>query len=188
MNLETIINSIYPLSETSLQQLISETEQVRYPKGYILSYAGKRDYYVYFLEKGIARAYSNRDGTDVTFWFGVEGSVVCSMRNYIEKKPSYETIELLEDSLLHRIRIAALDELYVKNIEIANFGRKFIEQEVMRMDNRVIEQQFLTATERYQALLEHYPFLLQRVPLGIIASYLGITQVSLSRIRSKINF
>lgn len=185
MDLQSIILSIYALSESSLHELVNQTETISYPKGHILSEAGKPDYYLYFLEKGIVRAYNLREGEEVTFWFGMEGSIICSMMNYIEKKPSYETIELLEDCLLHRIKTSTLEKLYSRNIELANWGRKYIEYEIIKVENRLIEQQLLSATERYDSLLKSRPTLIQRVPLGIIASYLGMTQVSLSRIRGK---
>lgn len=187
MNLRTIISSIYALSEDSLKTIVDNTEEVAYPKGHILSEAGKIEHYLYFLEKGIVRAYNIRNDEEVTFWFGTEGSIVCSMMNYIERKPSYETIELLEDCLLHRIKTDTLEDLYLQNTELANWGRKYIEHEVIKVENRLIDQLLLSATERYRSLLSSQPTLLQRVPLGIIASYLGITQVSLSRIRGKIS-
>lgn len=78
-----------------------------------------------------------------------------------------------------------MENLFRKNIEIANWGRSFLGKEIMKVENRLIEYQFANASERYEALMKNKPKLLQRVPLGIIASYLGITQVSLSRIRGK---
>ena len=185
MSIESIINSIYKISDNSVSEFTNIVQSVQYPKGHLISQAGKTDPYMYFLEKGIARAFTNHDGEEVTFWFGMEGSIICSMKNYIENKPSYESIELLEDSSLYRISTNDLSELYERNIEIANWGRKYIESEIIKTENRLIELQFMTATDRYHSLLKNNPTLLQRVPLGIIASYLGITQVSLSRIRAK---
>ena len=73
-----------------------------------------------------------------------------------------------------------------KDIHIANWGRKFAERECIKSEQLFISRQFKTSLERYQDLIADYPDILQRVPLGIIASYLGISQVSLSRIRAKI--
>jgi len=185
LDFKSIVNSIYAVSEGSFVELEKTVELVEYPKGHILSEEGKIERYLYFLAKGLVRAYTIRNGEEVTFWFGMEGSIVCSMRNYIEKKPSYETIDLLENSLFYRVLAEDIESLYEQNIEWANWGRKYIEHEVINVENRLIEQQFLSATERYHSLIKNNPLILQRVPLGIIASYLGITQVSLSRIRAK---
>lgn len=185
MDFQSIINSVHKISEDTLEQLSLSIHEVDYPKGHILSEEGKIEHYLYFLKKGIVRAYTLRKGEEVTFWFGMEGDIVCSMQNYIEKKPSYETIELLEDSSFYRISTKVLEKMYEENIDMANWGRKFIEYEVIKTENRLIEHQFLSATERYYSLIKNRPAILQRVPLGIIASYLGIKQVSLSRIRAK---
>ena len=82
----------------------------------------------------------------------------------------------------------SLHELFGKDIHIANWGREFAEQELLKTEERFIGRQFKTSLERYRDLMNHTPDLLQRVQLGYIASYLGITQVSLSRIRAKITF
>lgn len=169
-----------------MQKLIDITEYTELPKGYLLSREGTVERYLYFLEKGIVRAYTTRDGDEVTFWFGMEGNIICSVRNYIEKKPSYESIELLEDCSMYRVRTDQLEQLYEEDIELANWGRRYMGYEMIKAEGRLIEHLFLSATERYNSLLENNPAILQRVSLGIVASYLGITQVSLSRIRAKI--
>lgn len=185
MDIIKIIQSIYAISDNAVAMFIDKIDSVEFSKGQILSRAGAKDNNLYFIKQGIVRAYITREDKDVTFWFGVEGDIVCSMRNFVDKTPSYENIDLLEDCIFYRIRMSDLEELFLQNIEIANWGRSFLGQEIMKVENRLIEHQFATASERYQALIKHNPKLLQRVSLGIIASYLGITQVSLSRIRGK---
>lgn len=185
MYVKDAILLISSLTDYSLDLLLSCGELVQYPKGHVLIEQGTVGHDIYILTEGIIRAYTTQKGEEVTFWIGEEGCIACSMRNYVEQQPGYETIELLEDCTLYRIRMGDLDQLYKENIEIANWGRKFIEKEVMKVENRLISHQFRTAKERYDELISKYPRLLQRVPLRIIASYLGITQVSLSRIRAQ---
>lgn len=186
MDIKNIITSVNNLSDIALDDFLTHCEYVEYTKNHILTQEGSIESYLYILTQGIVRAYSTLKNEEVTFWIGEEGSIVCSMRNYIENKPSYETIELLEDSIFYRIKMQDLSTLYSRNIEIANWGRKFIEYEIIKTENRLISQQFLSAKERYYNLLKDTPHLLQRIPLHIIASYLGVTQVSLSRIRAQI--
>ena len=185
MELSSILNKTYSLSESSLERLTQLVETVEFPKGHLLIRAGKFEPNIYLIQKGIARAYSFLDDTEITFWFGLEGDFIFSMRSYIENKPSYENIELLEDCLLYQIPIKDLQRLYLEDIEIANWGRKYAEQEIIKTETRLIARQFRTASERYNELVSAHPILLQRVSLGIIASYLGITQVTLSRIRAE---
>lgn len=185
MDLEVIISSVYNVSCDAVLALVSKTDLIELPKGHVLSRAGMRDNYLYFMKRGIVRAYTVHDGREVTFWFGIEGDIVCSIRNFVEKVPSYENIDLLEDCEFFRIHMSDLEILFQQNIEIANWGRAFFGKEMIKVENRLIEHQFTTASERYRSLIKNRPGLLQRVSLGVIASYLGITQVSLSRIRAR---
>ena len=109
-----------------------------------------------------------------------------SYLSFFKDQPGYESIELLENAVLYRISSKDLQDLYRQNIHIANWGRKFAEYELLKAEQRFMDLQFKTATERYQDLLVNSPAILKRVQLGYIASYLGITQVSLSRIRAAV--
>jgi CRP-like cAMP-binding protein len=108
------------------------------------------------------------------------------MNSYVKNQKGYEDIELLEDCEFYELNAVDLQRLFQQDIHIANWGRRFAEQELIRTEERLISRQFRTATERYKELLKETPDLVQRVALGHIASYLGITQVSLSRIRAEI--
>jgi CRP-like cAMP-binding protein len=185
LDLHQIINGIYPLPSASQRKLQDNTRAVSYPKGTILLKAGRIEKNIYFIKKGIVRAYAYQHEHEVTFWFGREGEAVISMKSYIDNEPGYEDIELLEDCELYALNSDDLHRLYQEDIHIANWGRKFAEQELLRTEARLISRQFSTASERYGELLHTNPDLLQRVQLGHIASYLGITQVSLSRIRAE---
>lgn len=186
MNIDTIIEQIYPLPQGSQKQLLLRFSEVKFPKGYLLMKTDKAEHSVYFIKKGIVRAYALQEDHEVTFWFGKEGDTVLSMKSYIEQNPGYENIELLEDCDLYKISISDLQKLYQQDIHITNWGRKIAEKELIKTEERLISRQFKTATERYQQLLKEQSDILQRVSLGLVASYLGITQVSLSRIRAEI--
>ncbi|RZK48415.1 MAG: Crp/Fnr family transcriptional regulator, partial [Pedobacter sp.] len=95
-------------------------------------------------------------------------------------------IELLEDCRLYKIKIADLLALYSVNIELANWGRKIVEAELIATEKRLIDRLFKTATERYHDFSIQTPELIKKVALKHIASYLGVTQVTLSRIRATI--
>ena len=186
MNIDFILDKIHILPEASKSALKACVTEVNYPKGHILLRAEKIETSIYFIKKGIARAYANRDANEVTFWFGKEGDTLLSMNSYVANKKGYEDVELLEDCELYQLKTEKLQSLYNNDIFIANWGRKFAEKELLKTEERLISRQFRTATERYTELLQNNPDLLLRIQLGHIASYLGITQVSLSRIRSEI--
>ena len=174
------------MPQVSVELLAAHLLEVEYPKGYKLLEANKIETKIFFLQKGIVRAYAPINGEEVTFWFGSEGATVVSLKSYAGNCPGYETVELMEDSVLYVLKREELYELYKKDIHIANWGRKFAETELIKAEEKIISLLFLNASERYRELLEKMPELLQRIPLGNIASFLGITQVSLSRIRTKV--
>ncbi|WP_289191942.1 MULTISPECIES: Crp/Fnr family transcriptional regulator [Bacteroidales] len=186
MEIKEIINRRHILPEDSLALLCRSMELVHYPKGHHVLEIGKIERDIYFISKGIVRAFTLVNGKEVTFWVGKEGATIVSMMGYVKNEPGYETMELMEDSELYVIKRAKLQQLYNEDIHIANWGRRFAETELLDAEVRVITLLLATATERYRDLLDNQSDLLQRLPLGCIASYLGITQVSLSRIRASI--
>ncbi|PUB32901.1 CRP-like cAMP-binding protein [Elizabethkingia sp. YR214] len=186
MTLKEILDQIWVMPEESRQELQKHIHEVSFPKGYNLMGIDKVETSVYFVKKGIVRAYVLQDGNEITFWFGKEGNTVISMRSYVENKPGYENIELLEVCELYELKIDSLRKLYQQDIHIANWGRRLAEQELIKTEERLISRQVRAAGERYRDLMKQHPEFLQRIQLGYIASYLGITQVSLSRIRAEI--
>ena len=154
MDIQQIINLRYAMPEASLNRLRQCLSEVSYPKGFRVLESGKVEKNIFFIKKGIVRAYTSVDGKEITFWVGKEGATLVSMKGYVNDEPGYETMELMEDSVLYVLRL--------------------------------ISMLSAIASERYNELLKKEPDLLQRLPLGSIATYLGITQASLSRIRAKI--
>lgn len=186
MDINAILDAVYPLPASSRSKLEACAQEVSYPKGHILIRAEKIEPAIFFIKKGIVRAYTTFSENEITFWFGQEGDPVISMNSYIDNSKGYEDIELLEDTVLYQISSKQLQTFFNEDLYIANWGRKLAEKELIKTEERLINMQFKTATQRYISLLQQQPRLLQRVSLGHIASYLGITQVSLSRIRADI--
>ncbi|MDR2914572.1 MAG: Crp/Fnr family transcriptional regulator [Tannerella sp.] len=186
MNIDQIFDKIYVLPDVSKSKLKENIVEVHYPKGHILLRADKVEKDIYFIKKGIVRAYADFPDKEITFWFGKEGDTAISMKSYIEDEKGYENIELLENCELYKLNTGSLKKLFTEDIHIANWGRKFAERELIKTESLFISRQFKTASERYKELIKDNPDLILRVQLGHIASFLGITQVSLSRIRSEI--
>lgn len=186
MEIDEILDGFHPLPPQSKAALKSHISEIHYPKGHTLIRTGRVEKTLYFIRKGIVRAYSDADRGDVTFWFGKEGDVVVSMKSFVSGQPGYEHIETLEACDLYHMKAQDLEDLFAKDIHVANWGRKLIGEEMVKTEERLISMQFKTAQERYLDLMSATPDLLQRVQLCHIASFLGITQVSLSRIRAEI--
>ena len=186
MDIDVILDQFYALPLVSKNALKEHIEEVEHPKGHILMRENKAERDIYLLKKGIVRAYANYNGHEVTFWFGKEGQLVASMNNYVRNENSYEDIELLEDCVFYKLKNITLQSLYETDIHIANWGRKLAEYNLIEAEQRLISRLIKTASERYRDLLNEESDLLARVKLSHIASYLGITQVSLSRIRAEL--
>jgi CRP-like cAMP-binding protein len=138
---------------------------------------------IYFINKGVARIYYFKDGIDITEGFFFENSIIARVESLFTGKPSRKAIQVLEDAEIVAINANALFKLYNSFPEIERLFRKIFEAAYVDTVNRIEGIQFHTADERYKALITEAPNVLQRVPLKYVASYLGITQVSLSRIR-----
>lgn len=183
MQLFEIIDHIYPISDDGKALLQKNMEEVSHPKGTLLMKPGRVEHYLYFIKKGMVRAFAPLENEEVTFWFGEEGSPVLSMNSYVNGQKGYEYIELLEDSELYRISLFKLQLLYQVEISLANFGRKLAELELLKLEQRMVVTELLSAKQRYEYFMSNHSSWLLRVPLKYIASYLGMTQVSLSRVR-----
>lgn len=140
----------------------------------------------YFVTSGLARIYYLKDGIDVTEYFAFENDMIIRAESLFTGKPSIKAIQALENTHLIGIPASSLEELFDPFPEIERLFRKILEASFVAYVNRMETIQFHTAEERYNQLMYDYPQLIKRISLKHIASYLGITQVSLSRIRSSV--
>ncbi len=141
--------------------------------------------HLYLVERGIARAYYYKEGKDITAHFAVENETITAIDSFIQRKRSRYNIELLEDSEIISISRDDMNQLLKSKPQYEKIFRLFLEQIYVDLAERLEDLQFNTARERYDKLVENSPDLLQRVNLKHIASYIGITQETLSRIRGK---
>jgi CRP-like cAMP-binding protein len=185
---EQLLNHIQnysPLSAAAQYALNDCFEQVVFSKNDYLLAEGKVCRHLYFLEQGALRGFYNLDGKEITHWFGFENDFVTSFHSFITQQTSVENIQLLEGSILWAISKEMLAGLFNQYHEIERLVRIVYEKYYIRLEERYVNAQFKTATERYENLLRQTPHIVERVPLGHIASYLGISQETLSRIRSR---
>ncbi|HEX6847160.1 MAG TPA: Crp/Fnr family transcriptional regulator [Chitinophagaceae bacterium] len=180
----TYLNRYHQLSSTSEEALSTIFSEVKIKKNEILQPIGHTCKTIYFINKGLARIYYLKDGIDITESFTAENNLIARVESLFTGRPSTKAIQVLEDTDLTAINATKLFKLYDQFHDIERVFRKIFEAGYVETINRIESIQFHTAEERYRSLLHEAPDILKRVPLKYIASYLGITQVSLSRIRA----
>jgi CRP-like cAMP-binding protein len=173
-----------PLSKEAEQAIAEISNILTIKKNKDLQPIGHTCKTIYFIQKGVARIYYFKDGIDITESFFFENSIIARVESLFTGKPSRKAIQILEDAEIVAINANQLFKLYDSFPEIERLFRKIFEAAYVDTVNRIEGIQFHTAEERYKALLSEAPNVLMKVPLKYVASYLGITQVSLSRIRS----
>ena len=184
-----ILNSLYNhfiVSEQAKVMLDKIIFQKDYKKGTVILKEGEICNHLYFIKKGFARGFISQNGKDITSWFAFENDVATPFYSFVTRKPGFENIEILEDSTLYAISYENIQQLYRQFPEFNLIGRIVTEKYYIELMTRTISFQFQSAKERYLQLLTNQPQLLHRASLGLIASYLGISQETLSRIRTKI--
>lgn len=179
------INSVYSLKQEDLIFLTNYFTKIELPKQTKLIIKGEICDKLYFLSKGCCRSFYALDNKNVTLWLGHEGDFLTSFKSWMLNEPSHETIELCENGTLYYITYTDMMFLCKENHAINIFYRHLIEAGLIYWENRSTMLLFKSAKERLQNLIDRYPMVMQRWQLSHIASYLGITQETLSRLRSE---
>lgn len=174
------------------EQLNAEWERFRHffkreelPAKTILLKEGQTSERMFYIEKGCVRLSFNKDGKDITFQFFFEGEGVSSAESFRNEEPSLFSIETIEPSILHILS----KKDYFTMIESSTLIKQELEQQtferLMYYQKLFLSRIKNSPEERYNELVKQSPHILQRVPQHYIASFLGITSVSLSRIRNR---
>ncbi|UBM60807.1 Crp/Fnr family transcriptional regulator [Marinilongibacter aquaticus] len=179
----------FPFDEKPWNDCTSCFKQVQVPAKTTLLQEGQISKKVFFIEKGCIRVWFNKDGKDITFQFFLEGDRVSSTESFKKNIPSIVTIETIEPCTLWVISKRDMDKMLKEGFEIPEVREKLLD----RLFDRNIHYMkhclsFIkdTPQERYLDLMKEKPQIVKRIPQHYIASYLGITTVHLSRIKSKL--
>ena len=175
--------TIYRRLRESFDEIMEYTE---FSAGTIVHQAGFVCNKLFFVEKGALRAFYYFKGNDVTAHFATEKGSITAPDSFIKGTASKYYIEALTNSKVYMVRKSSLEQYLIANPQLERLARKYTEEIYMEMLDRVESMVFLTAVERYQKLLKSHPKIDQKVNLGHISSYLGITQETLSRVRNRI--
>lgn len=177
------LETIHPLSPPCKEALLFLLKQKDLPKKEHLLQEGQVCRAIYFIHQGLLRCYYHRSGQEVCSWFMKEGDVMVAVESFFRQKRSYESIQALEDTTLYYVYYSELQDLYRRFPEFNFVGRVLTENYYCLSEQRLYTIRMMRSRERYDYLLEHYPELVLRVPAKYIASYLGLTEVTLSKIK-----
>lgn len=179
------LSSVTPLSYAATEALASCMVLERYPRRHVLQHQNRQATHLYIISSGMVRCFWQEEDKEVTVDFGMEQCVLYAMDSLLSKGAASYSIETLEESEIISIPFSDLEALYNDFHEIERMGRLLVSRYYMEQEAWLRSARFKSAEERYRELETTNPALLQRAPLGYLASYLGITQATLSRIRGK---
>ena len=178
-----IKNSI-SLSSQAEEYIYSISKEKTVSKGEILIREGQTVNKTFFVIQGSLRSFCvDKEGKEHTLQFAIKDWWISDFMAIYNNEPASLTVECITDSTLIEFNAQKLNDIYIQFPEFEPFQRKNLERHVVSLHKRILNQLQLTALERYSLFLEQYPNIEQHVPNYHIASYLGITQQSLSRIR-----
>lgn len=178
------ISAISPLSTLSMHSFMEAWKEWAVAKDHQLLRENTISDYVYFIEKGVARIYYHKNDKEVTEWIAMDNQFFLSIRSFFERKPSHLIIQTLEPSFIYGIHHNDMMALAEKYHDVERLLRKMVTRSLILSQERMEAIQFETAYQRYERLLTDTPDIIKRVPLSYIASFLGVTLETLSRIRS----
>ncbi len=181
-----LINTYQELSEKDEILILNNITRRKYSKGELIFRSGNIAKDLYLLTKGLVRLYYDRDGEDKTAFFFTEGQFICAGDSYVNKVPAKENYQALEETELYVFSEEAVIRLLQASPKFEIIARIATENELIQCQKMIASFVTKSAEERYLELIETNPELFQRVPQHYIASYLGISPETLSRIKSRV--
>ena len=178
------MREVCPVSDESIALLVGHLEECRFAKREMILRSGVYCRYAWLVESGFVRHYWLEEGREIVTSFSVEGHLVFSMDEFYYGRPSEEYAQAAETVEGWRIPLQELERLLSGNLELCNWGRKIHQNEYRRLHRSHKERLTLTAEARYEQFKSQFPEICARAALGDIASYLGMDQSTLSRIRA----
>lgn len=170
------------ISKAALEELTSKFKSNTVKKGELLLTHGQVCKEIYFVSKGCLRLYYISDGIEITVWFSFEDNSAIELSSFLSGAPTEYFIEAIEDTEILSLDKSELLNLYTRYPEMESVMRSFWEDVILNLLQRFTALQKDSAEERYLSLVNQGNYL-QRIPQKYLASYIGVTPTSLSRIK-----
>jgi len=182
--LKVIDKNYSPLSLECQADLLAVSSIRFIDKGEVIVKEGQYADKVYFILKGCARAYYINDGKDVSDWFAFENEFISSIVSFFGKQPSPHYIEFVEQSIVFEVSRESIESLSKKYHEFERLIRVVVTKVMLSQQERISSILFQTSEQRYKHFISVHPNITNRIPLMHIASHLGMTLETLSRVRN----
>jgi len=179
------LNGLHPMSEKLTDKIKSITRIEQHTKKTILLKEGDVNNHICMVISGLVRSYYLNEGKEITSRLMDEGFIITSWISFYTRKPGNEFLETIEDTILACAHYNDIQNLYNEFPEFNIIGRKQVEYSFYMSELRTRMLRKHTAEEKYKFFIENHPTLLQRVSLKNIATYLGMNEETLSRVRTR---
>lgn len=185
-SLVQFIQQVLPMSPAKVGVIAEKFKPLKIEKNNYLLKTGKVCSESHFIEKGIVRSYIyDVKGNEVTIAFYSQNSFASDLLSFFKRSPTKENIQAVTDCETWYITYEDMQESFHTMPEFRDYGRLNLVDQYSKLKERMLSMLQETAEQRYEALISSSPEIFQNVPLKYIASYLGVTDTSLSRIRKE---
>ena len=182
--LEFTIKQLIDISENEMENFLLDCKIKKFNKKDLLSFPNEIPTEIFFIKKGIVRVkIIDNNGTEHTIHFALENQFIADYSSFIQQTKSIYTLEALEATEVVVIPKSSIDWGYIHLKEGQKMGRLIAEYYFIYQDNRIKNNYFRTPKQRYDSITDVFPNIHNRVPQHMIASYLGITSIHLSRLK-----
>ncbi len=183
--LRSQVSKLVPLTDEEWSLFRTNWEPKELEKGEVATQIGDVENYFYYVHEGVIRGYAIKEGEDVSIGFSYKGDYSGAYDSLLSRTPSEWCMQAVTKTSTLRIYFERLHELFDQHKNFERWGRLFNAQMLMLMSKRQVESRSFSAEERYDRLMNQSPHLFQLVPQKHIASYLGMTAETLSRLRKR---
>lgn len=180
----TYIKRFSPLEETALEEFVLAAKKKTYKKDDVILQKGETCRYIFFIQEGLVKSSLPGDEKEFIMRFFHENVMFSVFDSFVARQPSKYSLVALEPTTVITIRYDVMERMCQKHHSVETFYRKLVSVAVTKMMKRISEMLEDNASERYHEFVAENSAIIQRISLGDLSKYLGITQQSLSRIRA----
>ena len=183
----SVLSYFHPLGGGIEDYIKQRVFSSSFSKGELVLRAGNVCENVYFIKKGAVRGFIKEGNKDITTWITAENEMVSSIYRLYSNQAALENIQAIEDCEMLTLPVADLENLYVQFPEFNAVARKLLERYYVDAEERAFIARLTNAENKYSLFLRRYEHLSNRIPLKYIASFLGMTLETLSRVRKRLS-